>query len=269
MHKDERDLLEILRFEMECTENGDTVLHGEAVMQKDERDLLEVLKFELEFLEKGGYRPSPREPRKPGFIFEDSPTCMNYDSKDNPGPCGECVLMALVPPEQRNRTIPCRHIPLNAEGETLDALYRSTDPDELEEIYGKWLRETIAKLIEGRTKGEGSAAPPTSKGAAEAGEPLFGKLHPKCANPACPAAFHWLAGGRFFRFRPSELTPATKNQLAQETDAGPAIRHYWLCEPCAQAYTLLYEEGRGVVVSLKWPELPAPEPLKQIPAARH
>ena len=60
-------------------------------MQKDERDLLDVLKFELDFLEKGGYSPSPREPRKMHFIFEDSPTCMNYDSKDNPGPCSDCV----------------------------------------------------------------------------------------------------------------------------------------------------------------------------------
>jgi hypothetical protein len=239
-------------------------------MQKDERDLLEVLKFELEFLEKGGYQPSPREPRKPSFIFEDSPTCMNYDSKDNPGPCGECVLMGLVPPGQRNQTIPCRHIPLNAQGETLDSLYRSADPRELEEVYREWLRATIAKLVEARAKGHRSAPPlPTPSGPTEADEPLFGRLHPKCANPACPAAFHWLAGGRFYRFRPSDLAPVTKRRLAQEAEVSPAIRHYWLCEPCAQVYTLLYEEGRGVLVSLKWAELPGSEPLKQIPAARH
>ena len=39
-------------------------------MKKDERDLLEVLKSELDFLEKGGYRPSPREPRKFNLKFE-------------------------------------------------------------------------------------------------------------------------------------------------------------------------------------------------------
>ena len=33
-------------------------------MQKDERDLLDVLKFELDFLEKGGYGRSPRKPWK-------------------------------------------------------------------------------------------------------------------------------------------------------------------------------------------------------------
>ena len=62
-------------------------------MHRDERDLLEVLKFELNFFEKGGYGRSPREPWRPLLIFEDSPTCMNYDAKDNPEPCEACVLM--------------------------------------------------------------------------------------------------------------------------------------------------------------------------------
>ena len=75
-------------------------------MQKDERDLLDVLKFELNFLEKGGYSRSSREPWRPVFIFEDSPTCMNYDCKDDPAPCNDCVLMQLVPPELRAGKLP-------------------------------------------------------------------------------------------------------------------------------------------------------------------
>jgi hypothetical protein len=119
-------------------------------MQKDERDLLEVLKFELAFLEKGGYGRSPREPWRPQFIFEDSPTCMNYDSKENPGPCGDCVLMQLVPSELRSEEIPCRHIPLNSSGETLDSLYRYGDQYEIEEEVRNWLRSTIQRLEEER-----------------------------------------------------------------------------------------------------------------------
>ena len=115
-------------------------------MQKDERDLLEVLKFELEFLEKGGYGRSPRTPWRPQYILEDSLTCMNYDSKENPSPCSECVLMHLVPPELRSEKIPCRHIPLNASGETLDSLYRYSDQNEVEETVGSWLRATIQRL---------------------------------------------------------------------------------------------------------------------------
>ena len=236
-------------------------------MQKDERDLLEVLKFELNFLEKGGYNPSPREPRKMSFIFEDSPTCMNYDSKDNPGPCGECVLMGLVPPEQRNQTIPCRHIPLNAAGETLESLYRSAGPQDLQDVYGQWLRVTIAKLEEERSKPRSRPdRPSTPTQAPPLGEPLFGKLHPKCANPACSAAFHWLAGGRFFRFRPGDVAPETKSHAAEEE---PAVKHYWLCEKCSGAYTLEYSEGRGVIVQPVWFEVPPNQAEKSFPAARH
>jgi len=237
-------------------------------MQQDERDLLDVLKFELEFLEKGGYNPSPREPWKMSFLFEDSPTCMNYDSKDNPGPCGDCVLMALVPPGGRNQTIPCRHIPLDAAGETLDSLYRNAEPREIADIYGKWLRGAIAKLEEERgRRGAPKGQTPAAAGAEpRLGEPLFGKLHPKCANPSCAASFHWLAGGRFYRFRADELADSTKGQVAGSEPSG-AVKHYWLCETCVQAYSLTYRQGYGVVVELRWPELPVSEPPKQISAA--
>ncbi len=73
------------------------------LMPKDDRNLLEVLKFELEFLEQGGYGRLPRESWKPRFIFEDSPTCMNFNSKDHE-PCEECLLMQFVPEKRaRNR----------------------------------------------------------------------------------------------------------------------------------------------------------------------
>src|ERR1700686_2341216 len=127
-------------------------LSGRCKMQKDERDLLEVLKFELDFLEQGGYGRSPRTPWRPQYIFEDSLTCMNYDSKDNPGPCSDCVLMHLVPPERRSEKIPCRHIPfdVSGSGETLDSLYRCSDQNEIEETVGSWLRTTIRRLEEER-----------------------------------------------------------------------------------------------------------------------
>ena len=50
-------------------------------MPADQRDLLTVLKQELEFLEQGGYRRCSEKNGRPLFIFEDSPTCMNYDGK--------------------------------------------------------------------------------------------------------------------------------------------------------------------------------------------
>jgi hypothetical protein len=62
-------------------------------MPKDDRDTLEVLNAELNFVKKGGYGRSPREPWRATLALEDSPTCMNYDTKENPTPCAECLLI--------------------------------------------------------------------------------------------------------------------------------------------------------------------------------
>ncbi len=115
-------------------------------MPQDDRDALEVLKFELDFLTKGGYGHSPREPWRAQLIFEDSPTCMNYDTKSHPGPCNECFLMQFVPPESLGEQVPCRHIPLSKAGETLNDLYWGGTQQEIEVALGSWLRKTIARL---------------------------------------------------------------------------------------------------------------------------
>jgi len=115
-------------------------------MPKDDRDLLDVLKFELKVLERGGYGSSPREPWRQHLAFEDSPSCMNYDTRENPAPCEECVLMQLVPPDQRGTKIPCRHIPLTQEGETLENLYSCGTQEEIEDAMRNWLRGTIQQI---------------------------------------------------------------------------------------------------------------------------
>jgi hypothetical protein len=114
-------------------------------MAKDGRNLLEVLKFELEFLEQGGYGRLPRESWRPRFIFEDSPTCMNFNSKDRE-PCEECLLMQFVPEDSRTKQVPCTHIPLSMNGETLESLYRTGTQQQIEEALGTWLRTTIHRL---------------------------------------------------------------------------------------------------------------------------
>ena len=143
-------------------------------MRKDERDLLEVLKFELQFLEDGGYGRSPKTPWRPQYIFEDSLTCMNYDCNDHPGPCRDCVLTHLVPPERRSEEIPCRHIPFNVSGETLDSLYRYSDQNEIEETVGSWLRATIQRLEKERA----AARQAHSGRGTLRGTPLYQKQHP-------------------------------------------------------------------------------------------
>lgn len=51
-------------------------------MAQDNRNSLEVLKFELQFLEAGGYGRSPRDPHRP-LIFEDSISCIKSRVQDS------------------------------------------------------------------------------------------------------------------------------------------------------------------------------------------
>jgi hypothetical protein len=237
-------------------------------MQKDERDLLEVLKFELQFLKDGGYGRSPRTAWRPQYIFEDSLTCMNYDSKENPGPCSDCVLMQLVPPERRSEKIPCRHIPFNVCGETLDSLYRYSDQNEIEETVGGWLRTTIQSLEAYRTAvQEDHNNQLVPSGGTLRGTPLYQKQHPKCANPACPTAFHWTGGGKFFRFRPDPVAANGNNSTPDSRGGIQPVRHYWLCDRCSHVFTLVYEEGYGVMLKVLWPELAAGETHTELSAA--
>jgi hypothetical protein len=236
-------------------------------MRKDARDLLEVLRFELQFLKDGGYGRAPKTPWRPQYIFEDSPTCMNFDSKDNPAPCSDCVLMYLVPPEDRSQKVPCRHIPLNDSRETLDSLYRYSNQAEIEETVEEWLQTTIHLLEEQRLAlPTAHTKQPTVIGERMTGTPLYQKQHPKCANPACPTAFHWTRGGKFFRFRPDSV-PALEASSSMETSGGiHGVRHYWLCERCSHVFDLVHEDGFGVTLKLLWPELPTAYADKELSA---
>jgi hypothetical protein len=115
-------------------------------MAKGERGLLEVLRAELKFLEQGGYRQTARAAWRPHFMFEDSPTCLNFDSTQPAKPCIDCVLMQAIPQSVRTRKIPCRYIPLNDDGETIDSFYRTGTQEELEAAMVTWLKTTIERL---------------------------------------------------------------------------------------------------------------------------
>jgi len=115
-------------------------------MQGDRQKLVNALKAELAFLESGGYWsvgcPSWRAP----LIFEDSPTCLRWSGKAQPSPCSECVLASFVPRDQLLETFPCRHIPLNEKGETLDSLYHLGSQEKVESAVARWLRDKISEL---------------------------------------------------------------------------------------------------------------------------
>jgi hypothetical protein len=115
-------------------------------MSDDKRDILEVLKFEINFLEQGGYGRSVRTPWKPTSIFQDSLSCINFNDPERPHPCNECLLTDFVPQERQGESVPCHHIPLNSAGETVDTMERQCNQVELEETLKNWLRETIRRI---------------------------------------------------------------------------------------------------------------------------
>jgi len=115
-------------------------------MARDARDILEVLKFELNFLEQGGYGRAGRMPWKPVSMFQDSLICLNFGEPQRPHPCEECMLMDFVPDKFRNENVPCHYIPLDASGESIASLDQGYNQPAVEEAVAGWLRRTIARV---------------------------------------------------------------------------------------------------------------------------
>ena len=115
-------------------------------MAKDERDVLELLKSELDFIEKGGYGRSVRTPWKATSPFRDSLTCVNYALPEKAHPCAECHLIDFVPADRQDDELPCHAIPLNAAGETVRSLEVENNQGRLEEALKEWMRARITEL---------------------------------------------------------------------------------------------------------------------------
>jgi hypothetical protein len=115
-------------------------------MSTDERDPLELLKAELNFIEKGGYGRSVRTPWKPASVFQGSLSCVNYGYPYRAHPCHECLLDDFVPESARAEAVPCHHIPLDAEGQTVEGLELEENQQMLEEKVKAWLRARIQEL---------------------------------------------------------------------------------------------------------------------------
>jgi hypothetical protein len=121
-------------------------------MTTDERDILELLKNELAFIESGGYGRSVRTPWLLKSVFQDSLSCINYGYPYRAHPCNECHLLEFVTPEHRLDQIPCHHIPLNTDGETIEDLELQDNQAKLEREVVRWLRDRIKQIEEERAK---------------------------------------------------------------------------------------------------------------------
>jgi hypothetical protein len=101
-------------------------------MAQDNRDILDILKFELNFLEDGGYGRSPLAPWRVPAIFEDSPICPNFCDPPRPHACDNCRLEQYVPEGQKKESRPCRFMPRTQDGVTVEdfLLHRQPGRDE-------------------------------------------------------------------------------------------------------------------------------------------
>jgi hypothetical protein len=121
-------------------------------MAKDDRDILEILKEELDFLQKGGYRRSFTAPWQTKSIFQDSLTCSNYGYPYRAYPCSECHLLDFVSPEHQREWIPCHFIPLNERAETIDSLELEGNEEKLERTVKHWILSSIDRIEEERSQ---------------------------------------------------------------------------------------------------------------------
>ncbi len=115
-------------------------------MSADQRDTLEVLRFELYLLQQGAYREDGTRSGAPLSYFRDSPTCLNFAEADSRRSCRPCLLTQFIPGNYQNETAACRKIPLDANGNTIASLDRRYNRAAVERAVIGWLQETVAKL---------------------------------------------------------------------------------------------------------------------------
>jgi len=63
----------------------------------------------------------------------------------------------------------------------------------------------------------------------------------KCANPKCSVPFRYRYVGRIFRLR---FQPAAKRGVPRDREM--RVEYFWLCASCSSAFTLIFDERRGV-----------------------
>jgi hypothetical protein len=119
-------------------------------MASDDRDILELLKSELDFIEKGGYGRSVRTPWLPKSTFQDSLTCINYGYPYRAHSCNECHLLDFVSPEHHGAEVPCHFIPLDESGETIEDLEFEDNEAKIAGKVRDWLRAKIKSIEEER-----------------------------------------------------------------------------------------------------------------------
>jgi hypothetical protein len=115
-------------------------------MNFDPREILEMLRLEIEVIERGGYLPSVRDPRKELRIFRDSVSCPNLALENKVEPCVHCWLAQFIPAQHLDKEVPCHYIALNERGDTVASLLERGDAEGARTTLLGWLKRKVAEL---------------------------------------------------------------------------------------------------------------------------
>ena len=72
----------------------------------------------------------------------------------------------------------------------------------------------------------------------------------KCANPKCNVDFHYLRGGRLYRFdlpMPTEPCKDVPNTICSRKPSHASV-YFWLCRECAKKYSMRFSSRDGVSI---------------------
>jgi hypothetical protein len=72
----------------------------------------------------------------------------------------------------------------------------------------------------------------------------------KCANPVCNTDFHYLRGGRLYRFdlrQPMHPCKDFPNAICAAKPSRASL-FFWLCDQCSLQYTLHFSTQEGISV---------------------
>ena len=85
----------------------------------------------------------------------------------------------------------------------------------------------------------------------------------KCANPSCSTPFHYLREGKIFKLEVEVTPPVSAEDALEFSDGsrvpflvtsrkpGRRLEHFWLCGPCSQTMSLLFDKDNVVTVMRK------------------
>jgi len=97
----------------------------------------------------------------------------------------------------------------------------------------------------------------------------------RCANSKCSKPFLKLREGKLFLVEtervtnPGDSSPPPFVRVVRAQREQRRVEHFWLCEDCAALWTLVYDQGSGVVLASLRPTagrlvLPGTAPTRRV-----